>query len=215
MPKRRIASLAALAAIFLLAGCLGPTPYQVKQFNGGYQERATGPNQWFVEFFGNGYTTRETVFAYWMHRCAELTQQKGFDYYVVVARAPAAGAAVEIDIRHAAGEAPGEAPPTVRVKGATGYTPIFVPSGGGVTTWSARGVIEMHKTLPPGETRRVYDVKEILAKLGPAVRQASESGGNVKVPTEIFAGAPDQESPGRADGVGIKLEELDGLLPKN
>jgi len=57
----------------LLAGCA--TAYQPHSSSGGYKDRPDGANRHFVEFHGNGKTTRDTVLAYWLYRCAELAQR--------------------------------------------------------------------------------------------------------------------------------------------
>ncbi len=189
----------ALAAIVLLGACA--TPYQEKSLGGGYQEREVGPNRWYVEFFGNGYTTRDTVVAYWLYRCAELTAQKGFDYFVMISKRPAPGAALQ-DADEAS---------LIRAKGGgTSYVPIYVP-GGGVTTWSSRGVIELRKGDAESEPRPTFVAREVLEKLGPPVRQAMESGKNVVLPKSIFAR---EEREPRPASEGVKLEDLDALLPK-
>ena len=36
-----------------------------------------------VEFKGNGYTSRERVEVFVLYRCAELTVEKGYDYFVI------------------------------------------------------------------------------------------------------------------------------------
>lgn len=68
----------------LLAGCA--TAYQPHSSSGGYKDRPDGANRHFVEFHGNGKTTRDTVLAYWLYRCAELAQERRFDHFVVISR---------------------------------------------------------------------------------------------------------------------------------
>jgi hypothetical protein len=201
----------ATGAIVLFGACA--TPYQARSFSGGYQEREAGPNRWYVEFFGNGHTTRDTVSAYWLYRCAELTRQKGFDYFVVVAKKPEAGARLEdldIEFRRAAGES-GDGREILRARGGgTSYVPMYAP-GGTVTTWSSRGVIELHKGDAESDERPAFVAKEILEKLGPPVQAAMQSGENIVLPRNLFV--REERAPQRATG-GVKLEDLDALLPK-
>jgi hypothetical protein len=222
MRHRRFFSLAALSGTLLLSGCLGPTPYQLKQFNGGYQERAVAADRWYVEFFGNGHTSRDTVFAYWIYRCAEVTQQKGFDYFVIVARTPQASPAADVDIRYGSADADGDdaAPSAIRAKGTGGSgsrTPSYtsVPgSTGTITTWSARGVIQVFKGLPDPD-ERAFVAKEIVEKLGPAVRLASQSGTNVKLPPNYLAASVPEPPAAPGNGVGVRMDDLKDLLPKD
>ena len=75
----------ALLAFATLAACARPTPYQPAQGPGldGYAETAIGGDQYRISFTGNGITTRETVDLYLLYRAAELTREKGFDYFIV------------------------------------------------------------------------------------------------------------------------------------
>lgn len=81
----RLTSLAAVLALITLAACAKPTPYQAAQTGGGhgYTEVGIGKDQYRVGFTGNGITTRKTVDLYLLYRAAELTQDKGFDYFIV------------------------------------------------------------------------------------------------------------------------------------
>jgi hypothetical protein len=68
---------------FLLSSCA--TPYQPMGALGGYQEEQLAPNIYRVAFFGNGYTNPQTASEYLIHRCAELTEQKGYRYFGILA----------------------------------------------------------------------------------------------------------------------------------
>ena len=70
----RVLMMAAMAVT--LASCA--TPYQEQSFTGGFTVKELRPDVVRVHFGGNGYTTRETVQAYWLNRCAELALEKGF-----------------------------------------------------------------------------------------------------------------------------------------
>ncbi|MDH3660428.1 MAG: hypothetical protein OEU92_10435 [Alphaproteobacteria bacterium] len=78
-------SLAAVFALLILSACAKPTPYQAAQHGGGhgYSEQAIGKDQYRIGFNGNGITTRKTVDLYLLYRAAELTEDKGFDYFIV------------------------------------------------------------------------------------------------------------------------------------
>jgi hypothetical protein len=188
-----------------LAACAVVTPYQPHSLTGGYKERLVGPNRWYVEFYGNGNTTRETVTAYWLYRCAELTQEKGFDYFVFISKTPPPGAD--------AGPWHEDAVPA-RSRG--GYVPIYTyMPGQTITTWSARAVIELRKGVPTFEEEsRGHIAKELLAHLGPAVRQAISSGTNVTLPNGYTAGSVERQAPQERGAGPVKLDELDALLPK-
>ncbi|MGI9421347.1 MAG: CC0125/CC1285 family lipoprotein [Geminicoccaceae bacterium] len=81
----RLTSLALVLALSALTACAKPTPYQEARIGGGhgYTEETIGKDQYRVGFTGNGITTRKTVDLYLLYRAAELTQDKGFDYFIV------------------------------------------------------------------------------------------------------------------------------------
>ena len=64
------------AAAVGLASCA--TPYAEQGLLGGFDGRELRPDVYRVSFQGNGYTSRESVQAYWLYRCAELALEKGF-----------------------------------------------------------------------------------------------------------------------------------------
>jgi hypothetical protein len=203
---------ATAAAVLALSGCA--TPYQSRGYGGGFQEREVGQNRWYVEFFGNGHTSRDTVTGFWLYRCAELTAQKGFDYFVILAKRPAPGASLEGEarfVRTSTGEDQGG---FLRTRGGGGSSvPVYVPAGT-ITTWSSRGVIELRKGDPELDDRPTFLARDVLAKLEGPVRQASASGKNMVLPSNLFARPERQTVPtsGGADS-GVKLRDLDGLLP--
>jgi hypothetical protein len=67
----------------LLVGACA-TPYQESGLGGGYTQKEIETDIWRVAFNGNGHTTRETVQTYWLYRCAELAQEKGFDGFEIM-----------------------------------------------------------------------------------------------------------------------------------
>jgi len=81
----RLMSLAMVMALMALAACARPTNYQAADTHGGYgySEEAIGKGQYRVGFNGNGLTTRKTVDLYLLYRAAELTENQGFDYFIV------------------------------------------------------------------------------------------------------------------------------------
>jgi hypothetical protein len=52
---------------------------------GGYQEEQLAPDIYRVAFFGNGYTNPRTAAEYLIHRCAELTEQRDYRCFGILA----------------------------------------------------------------------------------------------------------------------------------
>jgi hypothetical protein len=78
MPRIIIIGIVLLIAA---GGCA--TPYQQRGFRGGYSDARIGQDTVLVSFKGNGYTSKERVQLYLLYRCAEVTRQHGYDYFVV------------------------------------------------------------------------------------------------------------------------------------
>lgn len=85
--KRLLVVLAAAA----LSACATATPYQAAGAQGaagyGYAERQIETNRYSISFSGNSLTERDTVESYMLFRAAELTLEKGYDYFITAQRA--------------------------------------------------------------------------------------------------------------------------------
>jgi hypothetical protein len=66
----------------ILQGC--STAYQSEGLSGGYSETRLDENVFKVAFNGNGYTDREKAADFTLLRCAELTLQNGYKYFVII-----------------------------------------------------------------------------------------------------------------------------------
>ena len=51
---------------------------------GGYQEKQIGKDMMEVRFYGNQHTSKEKVSQLLLYRCAEVTDEAGFDFLVVL-----------------------------------------------------------------------------------------------------------------------------------
>lgn len=83
----RMLMLAVAAA--LLSACATQTPYQPASgatYNYGFQEQNIEENRVRITFRGNTLTERDTVETYLLYRAAELTTQRGYDYFIVANR---------------------------------------------------------------------------------------------------------------------------------
>jgi hypothetical protein len=74
-------SLIALSAACLLAGCA--TAYQPDGVSGGYSDKVLAGNTVQVTFRGNRLTSAEMVHSFLLRRCAEVTLQDGYNYFVL------------------------------------------------------------------------------------------------------------------------------------
>jgi len=81
-----------LALGLVLAGCSTATPYQPYRpeaaggIHGGYSDHQLAPDRYLVRFHGNELTARDRVEGYMLYRAAELTLQRGYEWFLVVDR---------------------------------------------------------------------------------------------------------------------------------
>jgi hypothetical protein len=75
-------NLIVLSAACLLAGCA--TAYQPDGVSGGYSDQMRDGNVVQVSFRANGLTTPEALQSFVIRRCAEVTLQDGFHYFVLL-----------------------------------------------------------------------------------------------------------------------------------
>jgi len=76
--------------VTLVTFCGCATPYQKSGFGGGYSDTQLQDDVFSVRFRGNAYTSRATVQKYLLLRCAELTVENGYDYFIILERADTA-----------------------------------------------------------------------------------------------------------------------------
>ena len=74
--------LLAVGLLLTLTAC--QTPYQSRSFAGGHSETRLAKNQWIVVFEGNGYTSPQRAADLSLLRAAELVQENGYGYFLVI-----------------------------------------------------------------------------------------------------------------------------------
>ena len=88
-PRRGVAA-GLLAALLLTSACATESTYRPAVGRGfdrsGYSDRQIEENRFMVSFSGNSYTSRDTVERYLLFRAAELTVQRGYDYFIFADR---------------------------------------------------------------------------------------------------------------------------------
>ena len=71
-----------LGILIIFIGCA--STYGPRGSMGGYEEKSVGKNMYEVRFYGNQHTPADQITRMLLYRCAELTQAKGFDSFVVL-----------------------------------------------------------------------------------------------------------------------------------
>jgi len=75
-------SMLKLGILIIFIGCA--STYGPRGPMGGYEEKSVGKNMYEVRFYGNQHTPADQITRMLLYRCAELTQAKGFDSFVVL-----------------------------------------------------------------------------------------------------------------------------------
>ncbi len=156
--------------VIALAGCA--TPYQKSGFSGGYSDVQLDSNTFNVEFRGNGYTRRQTVETYLLYRCAQLTAEAGYDYFVIVGR--------DTDTKNqlfaTAGDYTSNTTGNASFYGNTAYGSATTtgtynpPQIFSVTKYGGTATIKAFKGNKPADNPNAYDAQELLHYLGPKMK---------------------------------------------
>jgi len=136
-----------MAAALLLAGCA--TPYQKFNFlgGGGFQDKELEPDVYRVNFSANGYTSEDRVQICTVYRCAELTVEKGGDWFAfLTARSQDANPLTQ------------------------GRAVISVPSGGfDLPKFAGTAIFRVFKGEKPADYADALNAREVMEKLKPRV----------------------------------------------
>lgn len=225
-PRRKAVASVVAALAVLLAACT--TPYQPRGAGGGYTDQKVTDNSYVVSFFGNGNTSRETVWMYWIHRCAELTVEKGFSYFTVAPKSVSwledgrnRTASVDLPLVN---EGAWRWVPLRGGGGGGGYrapTYIYVPGGTRtITTWSSSGTVLMFRGLEESGARFSLDARKVMAALQPVLQSQGRAG--ALTPAELLsrtmanpAALADLQPAWSGGSNGrVEMDDLKELLPQ-
>lgn len=160
LTKRMAPKLAVALGATLLAACFQTTPYQPDGLGGGYSDSQVDPSTMQVSFRSNSRTPIRTVELFMLYRCAQVTRDAGYDYFVLVN--PATGAADTTRGIGADTIASGES-----IAARKSYFPdntLNFDDNGAHTT------IKMFRGKLPVNVPASYNAREVLTDLTPAVR---------------------------------------------
>jgi hypothetical protein len=138
-------TLAVVLVAVAASGCA--TSYGARgDSGGGFKDVQVDANTFRVSFLGNGFTKKDDVQTFTTYRCAELTLQKGFDYYIVVNTDNSATTAY---VNQSYGS------------GVVGSTPV--------TSHTGAVTIKLFKGEKPKDDPNAYAAREVVKYLGPTV----------------------------------------------
>lgn len=139
----------------------------------GYSEVPLDSSTWQVTFSGNNNTTDEVVNRYALYRSAELTTQRGFDYFVVLDNNDVAALTKTVNhnnqqqtkIEHTVDPQTGK------------IIPVAVTTNSGsstVTTQAAHTVtktIRMFMGARPADNPDAFDAKSMVTMMAPSIQR--------------------------------------------
>jgi hypothetical protein len=152
--------------VAVLAGCATATPYQPLTKGYGYAEQKLETDRYRITFSGNSSTDHQTVQNYLLYRAAELTLERGRDYFVVVGSST----------HGQAGRSPtvGVGLGGFRIGGSGGVgIGIGTRTGGDKTAYRAQAEILLRSGAKPPDDAQAFDAREIKANLEDEIRRAS------------------------------------------
>lgn len=170
--------IAATAAVFALSACATATTYAPEGYGGqrgGYSEMRLEEDRWRVHFSGNSVTSRDTVEMYLLYRAAELTLERGYDWFATVHRA------TDRDTRYVGSPDPWFHAGYGRYWGPSwrfyrgGYWSMWDPYWGRdfdvreVNRYEAMAEIVMGRGPKPGDDPMAFEAREVVTNLGPRV----------------------------------------------
>lgn len=176
------AAFLSLAAVLSVAACATSTPYQPADRSGyGFSEQRIEETKYRITFRGNSSTSRETVENSLLYRAAELTVEKGYDYFVMIESDTEANKAYSTT-----------SDPALFGRYYNGYPgryygfPYYAYGFGWgypydsytreYTRYSAVAFIALGKGRKPSDDPQAFDAREVLANLKDVVLGAPQTG---------------------------------------
>lgn len=181
-----------LALGLILAACTTATPYQPYRaetaggIHGGYSDQQLASDRYLVRFHGNELTSRDRVEGYMLYRAAELTLQRGYDWFMIVDRQTQHDTHTYVQPDPFYRPYYGSAYPYWRPYWRY-YRPrygwdVWYPWGGSsfwadrydlrtVESFEAQAEIMLRKGTIPASEPRAFDAHKVIADLGPTIER--------------------------------------------
>lgn len=165
---RKVIGLSPFLMVCLAFLCSCATPYQpYSRFNGGYKDTQLDSNTFRVGFSGNSDTSRETVLNYLLYRCAEVTLENDYDFFVIVDGGS--------DVKHASMTMPGTYTGHTTHNYATGTSTTHGTYNPGMTlygqAYSEMAIIKVFHGEAPPNVPDCYSAKELKTYLDPNIKR--------------------------------------------
>ena len=181
MQMKTIPYIRLVCLMVIVAGCATGYGKKGRFWYEGYSDRRIDDNTFLVSFQANGSTPLTTVQAYVLLRCAEVTAEAGYDYFVIVEASDTSKSAPIV--------MPGSST-SYTTGGASGYASTYGNMTYGSTTGSATTqttstpgyafnirlpgstvTIKAFHGKKPDDNPMTYDAREVMKYVGPQVKR--------------------------------------------
>ncbi len=166
--QRLLAASATVVLAAALVACASVTPYQPQAKGYGYTEQKLEDNRYRVVFTGSPRTPRDTVQDYLLYRAAELTLERGQDYFVIVDNSAqeqaTAGSSPSVGFGIGGFRVGGSGGVSVGVSTSTG-------TGGGRGAYRAQAEILLRSGAKPADDGNAFDARALKANLEPRIQR--------------------------------------------
>ncbi|MEH6758059.1 MAG: hypothetical protein V7676_11140 [Parasphingorhabdus sp.] len=185
--RQHITKIMGLFLVLGLVACATATPYQPnlhgQKVSGGYSDRRLADDHYRVEFVGNIFTSRDRVEGYLLYRAAEITNENGYDWFMLIDHR------TERDRRTYVDRSPRYDPwygsgylywqPHWRYYRGNSWT-MWHPHAGHafwtydvdvrtVEKFETQAEIKLGKGKMPEDSRRAFNARQVLVDLGPTI----------------------------------------------
>lgn len=148
----------------LATSCATPTPYQPERNGYGYSEQMIEGDRFRIRFAGNGSTSLEAVRNAMLYRAAELTLERGGDYFVLL---DSSAEGMQQDRGPTVGIGLGG----IHIGGHTGISiGIGTSTDLDKTAYAAAADIRIRQGVKPADDDQAYDARAVKNNLGPTVK---------------------------------------------
>lgn len=162
-----------LALTLILASCATTTPYGPAHDGLGYTDQQLDANRFRVTFAGNESTERETVENYLLYRAAEVTLERGYDYFVIANR----DTSDETSYQQRGGS--GFSIGGFGFGGGGWGSSVGVSTGGTAdaeSEYTAMAEILVYRGIKPEDDRDAFDARQVKENLEDTIERAEAKG---------------------------------------
>ncbi len=167
--KKKAIFLLGIGLLFLASCATKYVPMSDSIFSDhtGYAETPIDSSTYEVTFTGNQQTSAEVVGRYAIYRAAEITVDKGFDYFIVIDRDNSSATVVTTGPPMTSTGAP-QTDLVAHTTTTTTTTTQTVQVG---TMHTSTKTIRMFKGQRPADNAQAYDAKSMVAMMAPSINR--------------------------------------------